>query len=357
MNPQGDATRENNYINNENDVSHPEPESSEGLLTLFPLTPERLNERFHQPQRDLPEEGALGSNRTKRSSTEHGESSSMGEQAKRRVTESHESSSSPPLPVERQLHEFFRETESADIQPQLIQGCNGVMQHVPPSISTNALPQPQQPQPQPQPQPQTIQAVMVPLPLQFRYFNGAILFDPQVATGNHSHENGSFVNDHSSSVHNAFSHQPLIQQAGPSNSGPSQQVIGPVVQIQPLVSYQPFTSLEWLELDHSPSLHAFMMELLNEDFSELDAGLSENVIMQNIKRERFTFVIDEENPEDKEKCTICLEDFEDGEEIAKMDLCIHKFHVQCIKQWLMERNVCPICKRTALTVNNDQNEG
>jgi E3 ubiquitin-protein ligase RNF38/44 len=29
--------------------------------------------------------------------------------------------------------------------------------------------------------------------------------------------------------------------------------------------------------------------------------------------------------------------------------CGHKYHVNCIKQWLMMKNLCPICKTTALS--------
>ncbi|RZB59634.1 hypothetical protein D0Y65_042729 [Glycine soja] len=44
--------------------------------------------------------------------------------------------------------------------------------------------------------------------------------------------------------------------------------------------------------------------------------------------------------------------YEVGEEIAKLYLCVHK----CIKQWLMHRNQCLICKQIALTMNNVKNE-
>ncbi|KAL5171892.1 Sister chromatid cohesion protein SCC2 [Glycine soja] len=44
--------------------------------------------------------------------------------------------------------------------------------------------------------------------------------------------------------------------------------------------------------------------------------------------------------------------YEVGEEIAKLYLCVHK----CIKQWLMHRNQCLICKQIALTTNNVKNE-
>ena len=37
----------------------------------------------------------------------------------------------------------------------------------------------------------------------------------------------------------------------------------------------------------------------------------------------------------------------DGEDIGTLD-CGHEFHSDCIKQWLAHKNICPICKMTAL---------
>ena len=44
-----------------------------------------------------------------------------------------------------------------------------------------------------------------------------------------------------------------------------------------------------------------------------------------------------------------------GERIGRLD-CVHIFHLDCIKQWLELKNVCPICKQTALEVDEDEEE-
>lgn len=44
------------------------------------------------------------------------------------------------------------------------------------------------------------------------------------------------------------------------------------------------------------------------------------------------------------KCAICMEDFEDQEEI-KFLLCTHRFHSQCIDPWLEKHTTCPVCKK------------
>lgn len=49
---------------------------------------------------------------------------------------------------------------------------------------------------------------------------------------------------------------------------------------------------------------------------------------------QFTF-------EDK-NCLICMMTFEEGDKIADMS-CRHNFHVDCMKEWLKRKNVCPLC--------------
>merc|ERR1712083_111188 len=43
-------------------------------------------------------------------------------------------------------------------------------------------------------------------------------------------------------------------------------------------------------------------------------------------------------------CSICLEEFENGEKLVKLP-CSHYFHPDCINPWLTERQpTCPLCK-------------
>ena len=44
-------------------------------------------------------------------------------------------------------------------------------------------------------------------------------------------------------------------------------------------------------------------------------------------------------------CSICIDDFEEGEKVRVLPRCLHGFHLECIKPWLMERQgCCPLCK-------------
>lgn len=46
------------------------------------------------------------------------------------------------------------------------------------------------------------------------------------------------------------------------------------------------------------------------------------------------------------KCSICQEDYEPDDEMGKLE-CGHNYHIHCIKQWLAQKNTCPVCKKTA----------
>lgn len=47
------------------------------------------------------------------------------------------------------------------------------------------------------------------------------------------------------------------------------------------------------------------------------------------------------------KCIICQEEYEADDEMGKLN-CGHSFHIQCIKQWLSQKNSCPVCKAAAM---------
>uniref|UniRef100_A0A0N4Z2B8 RING-type domain-containing protein n=1 Tax=Parastrongyloides trichosuri TaxID=131310 RepID=A0A0N4Z2B8_PARTI len=46
---------------------------------------------------------------------------------------------------------------------------------------------------------------------------------------------------------------------------------------------------------------------------------------------------------ESERCTVCLCDFDSGDEVRALN-CSHKFHVECIDQWLNINKKCPLCR-------------
>jgi hypothetical protein len=41
-------------------------------------------------------------------------------------------------------------------------------------------------------------------------------------------------------------------------------------------------------------------------------------------------------------CTVCLNDFEENEEVKQLP-CKHYFHTECIEKWLQQKDACPLC--------------
>ncbi|KAJ1387632.1 Zinc finger, RING-type [Sesbania bispinosa] len=80
-----------------------------------------------------------------------------------------------------------------------------------------------------------------------------------------------------------------------------------------------------------------------EDMEMMILGLREELIMKYIKIEKFV----RGDKETQEACCICQEEYANGVEVGKLD-CEHIFHIECIKQWLNQKNECPICRKKAL---------
>nr|XP_019707973.1 LOW QUALITY PROTEIN: probable E3 ubiquitin-protein ligase HIP1 [Elaeis guineensis] len=85
---------------------------------------------------------------------------------------------------------------------------------------------------------------------------------------------------------------------------------------------------------------------LEERIGNVSTGLSEEVILKRLKQGKYYGGTVEASME-VEPCCICQEEYVEGEDLGTLD-CGHDFHTACIKQWLVHKNLCPICKNTAL---------
>ncbi|CAA6670508.1 unnamed protein product [Spirodela intermedia] len=87
---------------------------------------------------------------------------------------------------------------------------------------------------------------------------------------------------------------------------------------------------------------------LEERIGNVNTGLSEETILKHLKHRRhLPLMVKSPGDATVEPCCICQENYVDDEEIGTLD-CGHDFHAACIKQWLSHKNLCPICKMTAL---------
>eukprot|EP00736_Rhodelphis_marinus_P008795 Rmarinus@m.16730 len=75
---------------------------------------------------------------------------------------------------------------------------------------------------------------------------------------------------------------------------------------------------------------------------EIPAPISIRDIQSVGTVERYVPPADGEDPDST--CCICLEDYEEGDELRKM-FCGHRFHKPCIETWGTVKSECPLCKR------------
>ncbi|KAH7656805.1 E3 ubiquitin-protein ligase Arkadia protein [Dioscorea alata] len=89
---------------------------------------------------------------------------------------------------------------------------------------------------------------------------------------------------------------------------------------------------------------------LEERIGNVSTGLSENTISSCLVETKYLSKQVTVGDDAEVKCAICLAEYEEGEHLGMLK-CSHDFHFRCIKQWLVMKNVCPICKAPALADN------
>ncbi|CAA0397427.1 unnamed protein product [Arabidopsis thaliana] len=86
---------------------------------------------------------------------------------------------------------------------------------------------------------------------------------------------------------------------------------------------------------------------LGERIGDVSTGLSEEVILKVMKQHKHTSSAAGSH-QDMEPCCVCQEEYAEGDDLGTLG-CGHEFHTACVKQWLMLKNLCPICKTVALS--------
>ncbi|CAH8357442.1 unnamed protein product [Eruca vesicaria subsp. sativa] len=86
---------------------------------------------------------------------------------------------------------------------------------------------------------------------------------------------------------------------------------------------------------------------LGDKMGTVTTALSEEALSKSLQKSIYQDK-DENGPnslnkDDDIKCSICQEEYVDGDEVGTMP-CEHMYHVSCVQQWLRMKNWCPICK-------------
>ncbi|KAF8085813.1 hypothetical protein N665_0646s0015 [Sinapis alba] len=89
---------------------------------------------------------------------------------------------------------------------------------------------------------------------------------------------------------------------------------------------------------------------LGDKMGTVSTALSEEALSRSLQKSIYQET-DESgsnslNEDDDIKCSICQEEYFDGDEVGTMP-CEHMYHVSCVQQWLRMKNWCPICKTSA----------
>lgn len=93
---------------------------------------------------------------------------------------------------------------------------------------------------------------------------------------------------------------------------------------------------------------------LEEHIGDVNTGLAKSHIVDKLKTSLYvpgaTCVSNQssEPSTENEACIICQEEYEAEDCVGILD-CGHRYHAECLKQWLTVKNLCPICKTTALS--------
>uniref|UniRef100_A0A0E0PDN8 RING-type E3 ubiquitin transferase n=1 Tax=Oryza rufipogon TaxID=4529 RepID=A0A0E0PDN8_ORYRU len=86
---------------------------------------------------------------------------------------------------------------------------------------------------------------------------------------------------------------------------------------------------------------------LGDRIGTVSTGLSEDALSKCLDRSMYMATTSGTHEDCERKCSICQAN---GEEVGKM-VCKHYYHFSCIKNWLRQKNWCPICKSVALNTN------
>ncbi|KAJ9560353.1 hypothetical protein OSB04_005513 [Centaurea solstitialis] len=95
--------------------------------------------------------------------------------------------------------------------------------------------------------------------------------------------------------------------------------------------------------DHQPEHHVAITQ------EDLDRYTSHGLTKKQIYMHLILYKYHEEEEEESEVCAVCLAGYEKDVIIAMLP-CKHRFHMECIREWLLRKNVCPLCKRPAVNI-------
>ncbi|KAI9113727.1 hypothetical protein K1719_014978 [Acacia pycnantha] len=83
---------------------------------------------------------------------------------------------------------------------------------------------------------------------------------------------------------------------------------------------------------------------LGERIGDVNTGLKEDEIGRYIRKFKLSKFNETSKRQVDNKCSICQEEYEADDEVGRLS-CKHDYHFQCLRQWLAQKNCCPVCKQ------------
>lgn len=89
---------------------------------------------------------------------------------------------------------------------------------------------------------------------------------------------------------------------------------------------------------------------LEEQIGYVSTGLSEETISKCLEKSLYSSKTEHasQSMDIEVKCSICQEEYEERDELGSLK-CSHSYHEACIKQWLLQKNKCPVCNISVIS--------
>ncbi|KAJ6684705.1 NEP1-INTERACTING PROTEIN-LIKE 2 [Salix purpurea] len=97
------------------------------------------------------------------------------------------------------------------------------------------------------------------------------------------------------------------------------------------------------------------VQILNERIERLSAHntvCSNGKSMLKITNKRHTGKNTADTLCNGTTCSICLQEFQQGEMVCSLPPCRHIFHSSCINEWFIGHSTCPLCRKTPFMLEN-----
>jgi len=95
-------------------------------------------------------------------------------------------------------------------------------------------------------------------------------------------------------------------------------------------------NLQFLDYDRMEE-RRIVQEAIDAEFADNPQTLTDKLMELCVPNLKFNK--EEKDRFNLENCTICLEEYKEGDDLRRIVICDHNFHQVCFEQWLKKREV------------------